>query len=142
MRPGAVAADLDEHLAIAAEDGGGHAVAIRAAGRNRGFRDRQSDLCGQVLVVDELRARGRRQCAGKADPGQPIQRYRHGRTLPLCFITETALVLGGGPRAEPSSFWPVCTAFHAGCPRFPVRAPDVVSAAARLAARRPLTRNI
>src|SRR6476659_8553281 len=39
VRSSAVAADLDQHLAVAADDGSRHAVAVRGAGGDGGLRD-------------------------------------------------------------------------------------------------------
>ena len=69
VRRGVVAADLRDNLAVAADHGHRHGVAIGLAGLNRSLRDGHGDGGAQVLVVEELRARrhGRRAGAGRGD---------------------------------------------------------------------------
>ena len=82
VRSGAVAADLDEHFAVAADDGGRHAITVRRAGRDGGLRDRDGDVRGQILAREKLCARGRDQSTGQADGGQAIRHHRHDGILP------------------------------------------------------------
>src|SRR5262245_19694296 len=50
VRTGAVAADLDNHFAVAADDGGRHPIAVRLAGLDGGLLDREGHVRGQVFA--------------------------------------------------------------------------------------------
>src|SRR5215469_13771085 len=74
--------DLDQHLAVAADDGGRHAVAVRGAGGDGGLRDCERHSRGHILAREQLRARGRNQNTRQADRGQAIRHHRHDEFLP------------------------------------------------------------
>src|SRR4051812_25100204 len=82
VRPGPIATDLHDDLAVAPDDRGRHLIAVRLAGRDGGFRDGEGRGSRQVLAGEELRARRRHQNAGETDAGQAIQHHRHDGILP------------------------------------------------------------
>src|SRR5215472_14951930 len=82
VRARPVAADLDQYLAVAADDGGRHAVAIRGAGGDGGLRDGERHGRGHILAREQLRARGRNQNTRQADRGQAMRHHRHDEVLP------------------------------------------------------------
>src|SRR3984957_15662319 len=80
--PRIVTADLDDDLAVAADHGCRHAVAISFASFDRGLHDGHCDGSGQVLVTHQFRARWSGQSAGRgeSDGGTTKPGWLHGVT--------------------------------------------------------------
>src|SRR5262245_22928282 len=97
VRSGTVASDLDQHLAVAPDDGGRHAIAIRCAGGDGGLRDGQRHGGRYVLAGEQLRAGGRGQGTGKRDAAAAIRQHRHDQVLPLITLETFADGLPGKP---------------------------------------------